>query len=141
MFTFSYPAFQFVSTRVFMYSQSFSPVQLFTTPWTAAHQAALPWNFPGKRTGVGSHLLPKWQGIFYSQKPNPHLLHWQLDSLPPSHLGSPVGTHRNVIQNSIFLKPQSNALSFKFLNFSSNFLGSQLPHLSPILALLIPPSY
>ena len=27
------------------------------TPWTAAHQASCPWDFPGKSTGVGCHCL------------------------------------------------------------------------------------
>ena len=42
-------------------------------------------------TGVGSHFL--LQGIFPTQRSNPHLLwllHWQADTLPLSHLGSPV---------------------------------------------------
>ena len=30
-----------------------SCVRLFTTPWSAAHQALRPWDFPGKSTGVG----------------------------------------------------------------------------------------
>ena len=50
------------------------------------------WNFPGKNTGAGCHFL--LQGIFLTQGSNPHLLHtlyWQVDSLPLSHLGSPLG--------------------------------------------------
>ena len=27
------------------------------TPWTTAHQAPPPWDFPGKSTGVGYHCL------------------------------------------------------------------------------------
>ena len=46
-----------------------------------------PWDFPGKNTGVGCHFL--LQGIFLTQGSNPCLLHWQADSLPLSHLGSP----------------------------------------------------
>ena len=46
-----------------------------------------PWNFPGKNTRVGCHFL--LQGIFLTQGLNPHLLHWQVDSLPLHHLGSP----------------------------------------------------
>ena len=46
-----------------------------------------PWGFPGKNTGVGCHFL--LQGIFPTQGSNLHLLHWQADSLPLSHLGSP----------------------------------------------------
>ena len=29
----------------------------FATPWTVAHQAPHPWDFPGKNTGVGCHFL------------------------------------------------------------------------------------
>ena len=39
------------------------------------------------RTGVGCHSL--LQGIFLIQGSNLHLLHWQADCLPLSHLGSP----------------------------------------------------
>ena len=42
---------------------------------------------PGKNTGVGCHFL--LQGICLTQRSNLYLLHWQADSLPPSHLGSP----------------------------------------------------
>ena len=45
------------------------------------------WHFPGKNTGVGCHFLI--QGIFPTQGSNPHLLHWQVDSLPLSHQRSP----------------------------------------------------
>ena len=47
-----------------------------------------PWNSPGRNTGVGSHSL---QRIFLTQGLNLCLLlllHWQVDSLPLSHLGS-----------------------------------------------------
>ena len=37
--------------------KSLSCVRLFATPWTAAHQALHPWDFPGKSTGVGCHCL------------------------------------------------------------------------------------
>ena len=46
-----------------------------------------PQDSPGKNTGVGCHFL--LQGIFSTQGSNLHLLHWQADSLPLSHLGSP----------------------------------------------------
>ena len=49
-----------------------------------------PWDFPGKNTGVGCHFL--LQGIFLTQGSNSCLLHWQVDSLPLSHLGSPIDT-------------------------------------------------
>ena len=42
--------------------------------------------FPGKNTAVGCHFL--LQGIFLTQGSNPCLLHWQVDSLPLTHLES-----------------------------------------------------
>ena len=46
-----------------------------------------PWDSPGKKTGVGCHF--PLQEIFLAQGLNPCLLHWQADSFPRSHLGSP----------------------------------------------------
>ena len=49
-----------------------------------------PWDFSQKNTGVGCHFL--LQGFFTTQGLTPHfpcLLHWQVDTLPPSHRGSP----------------------------------------------------
>ena len=45
-----------------------------------------PWEFPGKRTGVGCHFLI--QEIFPIQELNPCLLHWQKGSLLLSHQDS-----------------------------------------------------
>ena len=45
------------------------------------------WSFPGKNTGVGCHFL--LQVILPTQGSNPRPLHWQGDSLPLRHLGSP----------------------------------------------------
>ena len=73
---------------VCLYSQSLNCVQLFTAPWTVAHQTPLcPWDFPGKNTGVGCHFL--LQGIFppKDQTLVLCLLHWQVDSLLLHHLG------------------------------------------------------
>ena len=44
-------------------------------------------DFPGQNTAVGCHFL--LQGIFSTQGWNPGLLHWQADSSPGFHLGSP----------------------------------------------------
>ena len=62
--------------------QSLSHVQLFAIPWAVACQAAMAWDFPSKNTGVDCRVL--LQGIFPNQGSNPHLLHWQVDSLPLS---------------------------------------------------------
>ena len=73
-------------------TQSLSHVWLFVTPWTVVQPIRLlcPWDFPGRKTGVGCRFL--LQGIFPTQRSNPLLLcllHWQADSLPLSHLGNP----------------------------------------------------
>ena len=47
-----------------------------------------PWNFPGKNTGVGCHS--HLQGNFLIWESNPHILHWQVDSLPLNQLASRV---------------------------------------------------
>ena len=68
---------------------SFSCVQIFVTPWTAAFQAPLSMGFSRQEYGVGS--LSFLQGIFPIQGLSPHLLHWQADSLPLSHQRSHDG--------------------------------------------------
>ena len=58
-----------------------------------------PRNSPGKNTGVGSHFL--LQGTFLPlglKLHLLHLLHWQVDSLPLSHLRSLYG-ERGTLKN------------------------------------------
>ena len=60
------------------------------------------WNFPDKNTGVHCHFL--LQGIVPTQGSNSHLLcllHWQPDSLPLSHLGSPWIVDVSVLSPSV----------------------------------------
>ena len=45
--------------------KSLSRVQLLATPWTAAYQAPLSMDFPGKSTGMGCHCLLQMLCIFY----------------------------------------------------------------------------
>ena len=59
----------------------------FATSWTVVHQAPLSMDFPGRNTGVDCHFL--LQGIFLTQGSYLCFLHWQVDSLPLSHEGSP----------------------------------------------------
>ena len=57
------------------HAKSFSHIWLFVTLWTVAHQGIrllCPWDSPGKNAGVGCHAL--LQGIFPTQRSNPHLL-------------------------------------------------------------------
>ena len=62
------------------------------------------WNFPGNNMGVGCHF--HLQGIFPTQGSNPRpwgLLHWQVDSLPLSHLGSQFIKRLGLIHQPVFL--------------------------------------
>ena len=69
------------------FPDSDSESRLVVSDSLQSHQLYSPWNSPGQNTGVGFCSL-LW-GIFPTQGSNPHLLHWQVDSLPLSHLGSP----------------------------------------------------
>ena len=70
-------------------------------PFGLQHTRLLcPWDSPGKNTGGLPFPSPKG-GIFLTQRSNPcllHLLHWQADSLPLSHLGSSKYIHLAYIQ-------------------------------------------
>ena len=60
-----------------------------------------PWDFSGKNTGESWHFL--LQGIFPTQGSNLCLLHWQVDSLLLSHLGSPKARKTdNKTENTAF---------------------------------------
>ena len=58
-----------------------------------------PWDFPGKSTRVGCHFL--LQRIFPTQGSNLCLLHWQADSLPLSHLGSPQNKYKAINRSCV----------------------------------------
>ena len=67
-----------------------SHVRLFVTPWTVARQVLLPMKFSRQEYWRQCHFL--LQEIFPIHGPNScllYLLHWQVGSLPLSHLGSP----------------------------------------------------
>ena len=55
--------------------------------WTIARQAKNPWDFSGKNTGVGCHVL--LQGIFPNQGSNLGLLYCKQTLYLLSHQGSP----------------------------------------------------
>ena len=72
-----------------MCAQSVSHVRLFATLCCAgAHQDPLSMWFPRQEHAVSCHFL--LQGVFLTQGLNPYLLHWQAESLPLSHLESPI---------------------------------------------------
>ena len=63
-----------------------------------------PWDFPGKNTGVGRHVL--LQGIFPTQGWSPcllRLLHWQADSFTTVPPGKPQVCGRKAVICRILL--------------------------------------
>ena len=82
-----------------------SHIQLFVTPWTVTHQAPLSMEF-SRREFLSGLLFPTpgqsswprdWTCI------SCRLLHWQADSLPLYHLGSPSLWYRYTYFNTLLL--------------------------------------
>ena len=119
-----------------------SVLQLCLTVWPydlypARHLC--PWDFPGKNTEMGCCFL--FQGIFWTQGLNPHLLHllhWQADSLPLCNLGS--HTHIYYIRICIYihtykliyfhLSPKASTTNWETLHIYPPFWNS-LPSFTP----------
>ena len=80
-----------VCVCVYRSALSRSLVSNSETPWKPS-RLLRPWDFPNKNTGMGCHFLFQrvLQGIFLTQGLNPHLLHWQADSLLQSHREVPI---------------------------------------------------
>ena len=76
--------------HTYVCAQSLSCFQLLTPHGLEPARLLCPWDFSGKTTGVGCHLL--FQGIFPTHGSNSHLLHCRQISLQLSHQGSPY-TH------------------------------------------------
>ena len=72
----------------------FSRVQLFATPCTVACQALQSMGFFNQE--YWSRLPCPPPGIFPTQGSNPHLLHWQVDSLPTELPGKPIRYYMKV---------------------------------------------
>ena len=100
-----------------------SRVRLLATPWTAAYQAPLSMDFPGKSTGVGCHCLLRpmlevsrntQSGVYNENKVKVSVAHLCLtlcDAMDCSSLGSSV--HGN-LQAKIL---QSSAIPFSRVSF------------------------
>ena len=64
-------------------------------PMNCSHpHAPLSMGFPGQEYWMGCHFF--LHGFFPTQGSNSHLLHWQADSLPLSHLGSLQNTSHSI---------------------------------------------
>ena len=89
-----YPPTHTYTMEYCMHAQLLSCVWLFATLWTVVPQAPLSMRFSKQEY----FLL---QRIFLTQRSNLcllHLLHWQADSLPLSHLGEHNGILLSVIK-------------------------------------------
>ena len=86
-----------------------------------------PWNSPGKNTRKGYHLL--LQGIFLTQRSNPSLLHphtdWQLESLPPGHLGNPLCLALGLKKDCLLDNSRAN-------HDSITLMANQVVHFTPM---------
>ena len=82
-----------------MYACSVAQACLFVTPLTAAHQAPLSTEL--SRQEYWSGVPFPHPGIFSTQGLNMHLLHWQTDPLPLSHLKNPYTTHTFPLKGQI----------------------------------------
>ena len=72
-----------------MCAQSLSHVLLFATPWTVDHKAPLSMGLPRQEYWSGLPFPSPGDLPGPGIEPVPHgLLHWQMDSLPLSHVGS-----------------------------------------------------
>ena len=87
MFFWNSLAFSMIQRMLAIWSLVPLHIQLFGTPWTSAYQAPVSMEFSRKKKR--SRLPYLLQGVFLTQESSPHLLHllhWQADSLPLSHL-------------------------------------------------------
>ena len=86
----------------------------FATPWTVARQVPLSMGFP--RQEYWSGLLFLLQGIFLTQGSNPSLFHWQANSLPLSHQGSPFPIFRKTFNHTSITSNFSPLLNTSLLS-------------------------
>ena len=84
------------------------------------------WDSPGRNTGVGCHTL--LQGIFLTQGSNLCLLcllHWQVDSLPLSHVESPMPILYILYLSSVYLYTSYSAITLNHYIYSTLYMLSR----------------
>ena len=87
----------------------------FATPWAAACHDPLSMGFPQQEYWSGLPFPSPW-AVFPTQGLNPHLLHWQVDFLPLSHLEA---------QSSRML-PRQPGVSTSAFNYSAAYIFEDL---------------
>ena len=105
-------------------AQSLACVRLFATPWTVARQAPLSMGLSWQEYWSGFSFPPP--GDLPDQGSSPHLLHWQVDSLQLSHLGSPQITPAPVLNLLVFRNIQLG-LKLKLIMRSAQFRVNIFP--------------
>ena len=90
-----------------------SRVWLFATPWTAAYQAPLYMDFPGKSTGVGCHCLLRDRWVDGSKTYSP-----QLSEFTTPQKASRVVRSQALCQTTRFKSFLNWMTLSKFLNLS-----------------------
>ena len=126
-----------------VHAQLLSHVWLFVTEWTVACQAPLSMGFPRKKYWSGLPCPPP--GDLSTQGSNPRLLHWQVGSLPLSHLRSPFYLYPCVFIFCCILTILNNVstlieciqknFSKKLFFFPCKFL--KLPEVSSVVLLIL----
>ena len=114
----------------------FSHSRFFATLWTVTHQAPLSMGFSREEYWSGLSCSPPGDlpnpGI---EAASPRLLHWQADSLPPSHQGSPTVSHTGIqistLQLTSYMISGKQLLTWCF-SFLISKWGWQLLHRSVI---------
>ena len=75
---------------------------------------------PGKKSGVGGHALLQGAVLIQGSK-------LQADSLPLSHLGSPITVHRQIFCFSLTVSCSTNYLRYSILHYKKAFCLIILP--------------
>ena len=120
---------RFISLVASCFSCSF--FWLFATPLTVAHQAPLSMGFSRWEYWSGFHLL--LQGIFPTHRLNPHLLYWQVGSLPLNHLGRLL-LHASVVYSFLLLR---NTLAYMCISSVAQSCPTLCDPMNHILLLVV----
>ena len=115
-----------------------SHVWLFVAPWTV--RLLCPWSFTGKNTEVGCHSLH--QEIFLTHGWNLFLLHllpWQTNCLPLSHLGIPSnkGTSHYCLDRTLITLTQKQS-QYPIQGAENQIRDFQIPHSAVVLTMWFP---
>ena len=90
----------------------------FGTVWTVACQASLSVEFSRQENWSGFFFL---RGIFLTQRSNPCLLHWQVNSLPLGHQGTSVSFTQRQIKGSASSSSYNEIVNLSPVFFSNLF--------------------